>query len=411
MKKISTVVMLLALFMAPVAMGTTTTETTTESAPEQGLLINGFWDNWFVSLDGGASVFFSPFDAELEFTKRIAPNASLNFGKWWTPVFGTRIGLDYMSANSASIYSNAFGYQADGLVDGYNDLYLQKFHGLRPHVDGMVDLVNLFGGYNPNRIYSLIIYGGFGYGYGWEEGQPIKDGQWNVEIRGGLLNSFHVSDAIDINVELKLSKYDSGLTNEGRGEYLPYYNLNASANIGIAYNFPTRGWSAPVIPAPVVIEADTAAYINQIQQLTSQLEAERSRIHSLEEEIVTINTANEGQISTVREELEVAESAITVYFDINRSNLDSNDRAIIKALAEAIKNDPNRKYVVTGYADNETGTPEINTRLREERAKAVYNALIKYGVNADQLTTAIDNEPLNKFNYVLDRATTIKIAK
>lgn len=132
MKKISTVAMLLALFMAPVAMGATTEEKTTTDE-SQGLLLNGFWDNWYISIDGGASVFMSPYDNNLEFTNRIAPNASLNFGKWWTPVFGTRIGLDYMSANSAALLGSAFGYQ-EALIDGSNDLHKQKFHGLRPHL-------------------------------------------------------------------------------------------------------------------------------------------------------------------------------------------------------------------------------------------------------------------------------------
>lgn len=411
MKKISTVAMLLALFLAPVAMGATTEEQKTTYDESQGLLINGFWDNWFISIDGGASVFFSPWDDNLEFTKRIAPNASLNFGKWWTPVFGTRIGLDYMSANSATIYTDAFGYQGNGLIDGFDDLYHQRFHGLRPHLDGMVDLVNLFGGYSPTRVYSLIIYGGLGYGYGWAENTPISDGVWNMEIRGGLINSFHVSDAIDINVEFKLSKYDSGLSGERRGDgdgYQPYHNLNASANIGIAYNFRERGWKAPVIP---VVEPIVPKYSDaEGDALVQRLQDANNRIKDLENDLAAANAALAKALeaaANVKEE----EPAVTVYYAINKSNIRSSERDVVKAVADAIKADPNTKYVITGYADKQTGTDELNARLREERAQAVYNLLVKYGVNPNQLTTATDTKPLNKFNYVLDRAATIKVAK
>ncbi len=404
MKKIFTVAMLLAC-LAPVAMAATT-EQETVSDPEQGLLINGFWDNWFISLDGGASVFLSPYDNELEFTKRIAPAASLNFGKWWTPVFGTRIGLDYMSANSAALNADAFGFQADGLIDGFDDLYQQRHHGLRPHLDGMVDLVNLFGGYNPNRVYSLIIFGGMGYGYGWEEGQPISDGDWCAELRGGLINSFHVSDAIDINIELKVSKYDSGLTKEGRGPN-SWYNLNTSANIGIAYNFPQRGWQAPVIPVVVpVVPKYTDA---EGDALVAQLNDANNRIKDLEEDLANAN----NRIAELEEELENVDRGplATVYFEINKSNLDRNNRKVIAKIADAIKATPNVKYVVTGYADAETGTDAFNAKLRQQRAEAVYNALIKNGVNADQLTwkASDKSEKLNKFDFTKDRAATIKV--
>ncbi len=404
MKKIFTVAMLLAC-LAPVAMAVTP-EQETVSDPEQGLLMNGFWDNWYISLDGGASVFLSPYDNELEFTKRIAPAASLNFGKWWTPVFGTRIGLDYMSANSAALYNEAFGFQADGLIDGFDDLYQQKHHGLRPHIDGMVDLVNLFGGYNPNRVYSLIIYGGFGYGYGWEEGKPISDGDWCAELRGGLINSFHVSDAIDINVELKVSKYDSGLTKEGHGPN-SWYNLNASANIGIAYNFPQRGWEAPVIPVVVpVVPKYTDA---EGDALVAQLNDANNRIKDLEEDLANAN----NRIAELEEELENNDCGplATVYFEINKSNIDRNNSKVIAKIADAIKATPNVKYVVKGYADAGTGTDEFNAKLRSERAKAVYNALIKNGVNADQLTwiPSDRNEKLDKFDVRKERAAAISI--
>ena len=403
MKKLSTALMLLALFVAPMTMAATT-EPETVQDESQGYLLNGFWDNWYISLDGGISLFFSPEDAQDgifgNFTDRMAPNVALNFGKWWTPVFGTRIGLDYMAANSSTSLADAFGYQN---ATSYNNLFVQKHQGLRPHIDGMVDLVNLFGGYSKTRIYSLVIYGGFGYGYGWAADQPISTGRWDTEIRGGLINSFHVSKAIDVNVELKVSKYDSSLSQEPTDDFT---NLMASANIGIAYKFNERGWEAPVIPVvvPVIPKYSDA----EGDALVSRLQEANNRIKELEGNLAT---TNETLAQTMSASYADEAPAFTIYFDINQSAINACNKKVVRAMANAIKADPNTRYVVTGYADKETGTDAFNAKLREARAKSVYNALVKYGVNPDQLTTATDTNPLNKFNYVLDRAATIKIAR
>jgi outer membrane protein OmpA-like peptidoglycan-associated protein len=401
MKKLTTALMLLALFVAPMTMAATT-EPETVQDESQGLLLNGFWDNWYISLDGGISLFYSPEDGCIfdNFTQRIAPNVGLNFGKWWTPVFGTRIGLDYMSANSSTGLTTAFGYQDEV---SYNNLYVQKHQGLRPHIDGMVDLVNLFGGYSKTRVYSLVIYGGFGYGYGWAADQPISSGRWDTEIRGGLINSFHVSKAVDVNIELKVSKFDSSLSQEPTTDFT---NLMASANVGIAYKFNERGWEAPVVPVivPVIPKYSDA----EGDALVARLQEANNRIKDLENELAIANENLAVALDAANKE---QAPAFTIYFDINQSAINACNRKVVKAMAAAIKADPNTKYVVTGYADKETGTDAFNAKLREARAKSVYNALVKYGVNPDQLSTATDTNPLNKFNYVLDRAATIKVVK
>ena len=58
----------------------------------------------------------------------------------------------------------------------------------------------------------------------------------------------------------------------------------------------------------------------------------------------------------------------------------------LKYYAEIIKENPNKKYKVTGYADKATGTPAYNQKLSEKRASNVADALFKkFGVNPNQL--------------------------
>ena len=75
---------------------------------------------------------------------------------------------------------------------------------------------------------------------------------------------------------------------------------------------------------------------------------------------------------------------------------------------------PDKKYVLTGWADNYTGTDNINMRLRKNRAEGVAKLLVKTGVAENQLTVTTNNGNLSDLGekcVALDRAVTIEEAK
>ena len=85
---------------------------------------------------------------------------------------------------------------------------------------------------------------------------------------------------------------------------------------------------------------------------------------------------------------------------------------MLKAVAKAIKANKDTKYVITGYADSETGTAAFNAKLRKARAERVYDALVSYGVSPDQLEQKTSDAKLDRFcSYILDLAATISPAK
>ncbi|RIY33690.1 peptidoglycan-associated lipoprotein Pal [Psittacicella gerlachiana] len=69
----------------------------------------------------------------------------------------------------------------------------------------------------------------------------------------------------------------------------------------------------------------------------------------------------------------------TVYFAFDSYQLTAEGEQLVRAHAEFIKA-TGAKVLLEGYTD-ERGTPEYNVALGAERAKAVAQALIKYGVN------------------------------
>ena len=79
-----------------------------------------------------------------------------------------------------------------------------------------------------------------------------------------------------------------------------------------------------------------------------------------------------------------------------------------------MKDNPDKRYVITGWADNYTGNHKINTRLRKGRVATVKAALVKKGVAENRLETQINDGNLTNFGAKcasLDRAVTIQEKK
>ncbi|RIY32255.1 hypothetical protein CJP74_05040 [Psittacicella melopsittaci] len=73
----------------------------------------------------------------------------------------------------------------------------------------------------------------------------------------------------------------------------------------------------------------------------------------------------------------------TVYFAFDSYQVTAEGRELIKAHAEFIKS-TGAKVLLEGYTD-ERGTPEYNIALGAERAKAVANLLVEFGVNPSDI--------------------------
>ena len=73
-----------------------------------------------------------------------------------------------------------------------------------------------------------------------------------------------------------------------------------------------------------------------------------------------------------------------VNFDFDKSNLRPDAVAILNEAVEILKRNPELRTEVAGHTDSK-GTDEYNQKLSERRAKAVYDYLVKNGVDAGRL--------------------------
>lgn len=341
------------------------TETVEYSTDKFKVETNRFWSNWFVSAGGGVNLYFGDHDKQVKFGKRLAPAVDVAIGKWFTPGIGVRFaysGLSVKGATQTGIHSTGEEVPGKG---GYGYwLTNQKFNFFNFHLDAMFNVSNLLFGYNPNRVYSLSPYVGLGV-------MKTNDTPKATEIAGhfGLLNSFRLCDALDLNLDIRGTLVSDAFDGEasGRGG-----EGMLSATVGLTYKFKKRGWDK----AKTVVRIDNRA-INALRQQLSDAEAENERLK---------RALAEGNREKAKEIVTKA-SANLVTFQIGKATLSNEARANLGMMAEAIKSgDKSVVYTITGYADAGTGSKRINERLSKKRAEAVFNCLVKeFGVSESQL--------------------------
>lgn len=76
----------------------------------------------------------------------------------------------------------------------------------------------------------------------------------------------------------------------------------------------------------------------------------------------------------------------TVYFDLDRYDVDSADQAALAKQAQWLARYPAKRATIEGHAD-ERGTREYNLALGERRANSVKNYLVSLGVDPSRLST------------------------
>ena len=352
--------------------------------------VGTFKANWFIGIGGGVNQYLGEHDRQMKFMNRLAPAMDIYFGKWFTPSLGFRIAYsggegygatnvdtefvntnnvailpDYLSKNYLSEHPE---YKGDGT--DYKGLYWQKFHMWNIHADFMLNLMNLCGGYK-ERVYNLIPY--FGIGYARSYAHKDHENQFcNNRVNGmvGLLNSFRLCDALDLNIDFRGVLVPQDFEGElgvrpGGGETYESEGY-LTATLGLAYKFKPRGWNQG--KNKTIYETKTVTVVDE-DALNEALARNAELQKALEDA--------KAQATT-----EVVESLLSpelyVRFALNKSELSGEACVTLTNLAKLLNAvDTKIVYKISGYADQQTGSSERNQVLSEERAQAVYDFLVK----------------------------------
>ena len=324
-------------------------------------------DNWYIGLGGGTNLYFTEGenDAGAGIGDRLGWMGQLEVGRWNSPNWGARVVID----------GGLLKHVAAG-VD-------PEQTWLGGHVDLMYNLMNAWGSYNPDRVYSLIPYLGMGYMYGmdadWKRPNPefgmFKNQNQSLTFNVGLINNFQFSQSVGLFIELGFRLLDGSFDGDqpGLGEHISYDGI-ITGTAGLKFGLGGKQGFTP---------AELMDY-NLINDLNSQINRLRAENEALSLRPESCPECPEVQTVVADESVYVPN---VVFFRINSSTIDKGQQVSVYNTAEYLKANESAKVNIIAYADAQTGTPDYNFALSERRARAVADALTnEYGIDSDRIS-------------------------
>lgn len=362
MKKILLSIALVAISVSSVF----AQENSAEKLRWKGIMNNGFWSNWEISVGGGVNyTAWNGIGNDQDGVGDLGWMVEGSVSKWFNPIVGARV--------------QVIGGQLNASDD--NGL---KSNWIMPHADALLNLSNWIGGYREDRVYYAKLFAGFGVSIV----NVNNSASAGFAFDAGLINTFRVCKALDINLELK------GILNAGRdmprgidalaGKYGQIY----SATLGLTYRFNKRNWDKAYsqeevdgyLAAIAALEAGLADAHRNEGKLAERLAAQKAAT----DQALKDNEALKAELAKRKTSVV---SASALFFNFDSAKLLDRAKASMQILQEVIKAAPkDQVFTIVGHADAKTGSPEYNQKLSERRAKAVYDYLVEQGVNPNQLT-------------------------
>jgi outer membrane protein OmpA-like peptidoglycan-associated protein len=327
--------------------------------------VDFFVPHWKVGIQAGAA-----YDVgEAKFADLISPALQLTAGYHFNEYLAARLGLSGLWARNRYAYPEA----------------KYKWNFIQPAVDLQVDLTNLIGGWDLDRLFSVYAFAGVGAAFEFnnDDAQEAdqrfgidfqklwKDNRWNPVVRGGLGADYQITENIAIGFEANANMLPDHF-NSKRGKH-NNRDWHFNALLGVKINLgPTHGRveaqyrdivePAPVVEKPKQFQDDDAVALTEYVQ-----------------------------------------------FELNKSVIRSSQYQKIIRVAQYLNSHPDSHVELTGFADKLTGTPTINQRLSQERAAAVAQFLIDRGINRSRISKYAKGDRVQPFEVNEDNRVTICI--
>lgn len=334
-----------------------------------------FDGHWFLQLQGGAAETIG----ETVWTDLLSPSAAVSLGYKFSPVFGARL--------------NVNGWQGKGavLANAY------KFNYLEGGVDLMADLASLFAGYKSDRTLNPYIFGGAGVNYAFNNDEAKKRASdfpkvnylWDENsispaLRAGAGLNIRLTDALALNLEGNTSFINDHF-NSKKGSKADF---QIKALAGLVFTF----GKAKAAPAPVVVPAPAPA-----PAPAPVAEPEPEPIAEPEPEPI---------IEPVFESLQR-----NILFIIDKWDIRESEQLKIDEVVECLKDNPDTKVRVSGYADKATGTAKRNQFLSQKRSEVVTKAIINAGIDKDRIITEYFGDTVNPFETPEENRVAVCLVK
>lgn len=310
---------------------------------------------------------------EAKFSQLLSPAIQLSMGYQPYELLGIRGSINGLWARNRYAYPEA-KYQ---------------WNFLQATIDFQLNLTRLFLGRQPDRLHNLYAFIGGGVNYSFNNDDAVeadkqwgidfqklwRDYRWNPTVRAGIGYDYYVSENIALGAELIAHMMPDHFNSKlGRNDNRDWH---FNALIGIKYTIGHRyGRTEPIyeqvkkpepVPEPVVEKKDTFIDVPV--------------------EKISFN--------------------VNINFVINQSIIRSNQIPKLTRLLKYLDEHPRAFIRLSGYADKETGTPEINMRLSRERAQAVSQYLMDAGIQEWRIRRFAKGDRVQPFDIPEDNRVCI----
>ena len=330
------------------------------------------FDNFYIGINGGAQVKTTG----ESWMNNLNSNAGLRIGRWFTPVFGL--------AAEGNVYFN-----------DHCKHYMPQSKTLARYMNvgliGTVNLSNWFAGYKGEpRLFEVVPVFGFGWGHTFGTAAGDNEKELNaLTSKAGIDFTFNLgkAKAWQVYVEPSMNWSLNGYGYDGVA-----YDINQSAfqlNAGIVYKFKNSNGSHNFTIAQLRDQNEIDGLNSQINSLRGDLNDKDAQLSAKDKQIKDLQNALDECNKKPKYEKPATATNLqpTVLFRQSKAVVDKSQMPNIELIAQYMKNHPEAKVEIKGYASPE-GNKEFNQALSQKRADAVKNVLVKkYKIAADRLTT------------------------
>jgi outer membrane protein OmpA-like peptidoglycan-associated protein len=323
-----------------------------------------FVPHWYVKAQGGMA-----YDVgEAKFSQLLSPAIQLSAGYRFNELLGVRGSLSGLWARNRYAYPEA-KYQ---------------WNFLQPSVEGELNLTSLILGKDPERKTYVYAFAGMGVAYAFNNDDAVeadqrfgidfkklwRDHRWNPVVRAGLGADYRITDDISIGAEVNANMMPD------------HFN----SKLGKKDN---RDW-----------------HFNALVGVKFNLGRSHGRTEGLYRD-VKVPTPLQGEENFVDVPIEKISFNVNIQFLINQSIIRSNQIPKLTRLLKYLNEHPRAFIRLSGYADKETGTPEINMRLSRERAEVVSQYLQDAGIEEWRIRRFAKGDRVQPFDLPEDNRVCI----
>lgn len=351
------------------------------SASAQETTIQGskFTDNWSIGLKGGA---VSPFEGS-GYWKNARGIFGVEIRKQLTPIFGVGVEGEW-TVNTSSWAPQ----KSTSVID-------HQYVG----VLGTLNLMNVFDSYKGTpRLFEIEAVAGVGwihayntYHRHWHNSYSESGNSWGTKV--GLNFNFNLGEEKAWTLSLKpaILWNMNASTNATSAGLEARYNSNhayVEMEAGITYHFANSygGHSFKVVN--IRDEEQIASLNAQINSLRTQIESNNADAAALQARLNSLQQQLDECLSRpaqIKEVVKNLDNVRYVFFRQSSSTVEPLQKPAIEMVAQSLKNAPDAKVVIEGYASPE-GSSAFNQALSTRRAEAVKRALVSEGIAASRIT-------------------------